>query len=45
MALTGDKFSSDTAKCTFFKNGWYERIRLQLRDWENIKPIPREFFN
>lgn len=39
VALTGDKFGSDPAKCVFFKAGWHERITVLLSGWKNIKPM------
>lgn len=39
LALTGDKFGVDPAKCTFFRNGWYGRITETLCEWKNIMPM------
>lgn len=42
LALTGDKFGSDPAKCVFFKKGYYERITALLDGWNNLAPIGSE---
>ncbi len=42
VALTGDKFGSDPAKCVFFKNGWYEKITALFDGWKNFAPIGSE---
>lgn len=42
VALTGDKFGSDIAKCAFFKKGYYERITELFGGWKNLAPIGGE---
>ncbi len=42
VALTGDKFGSDIAKCAFFKKGYYERITELFAGWKNLAPIGGE---
>lgn len=42
VALTGDKFGSDPAKCAFFKMGYYEKICALLDGWKNAAPIGSE---
>lgn len=39
VALTGDKFGSDPAKCAFFKKGWCEKITVLFEGWKNLAPI------
>lgn len=42
VALTGDKFGSDPAKCAFFKRGWCEKITVLFEGWKNLAPIGSE---
>lgn len=39
IALTGDKFGIDPAKCLFFQKGWHRKIAETLRGWKNIAPL------
>lgn len=35
----GDYYHEDILKCIFFENGWYDRIKNELKDWQLIRPL------
>ena len=35
----GDYYHEDILKCIFFENGWYDKINLELKDWQLAKPL------
>ena len=42
LAITGDKFGIDPAKCLFFQKGWHRKIEETFRGWKNITPMEGE---
>lgn len=39
LAFTGDKLGTDSAKCKFFKQGYYDKLVQALSGWRNAAPV------
>ena len=35
----GSLLGTDTTKCVFFKNGWYEKYAAVMEGWRNVNPL------
>jgi hypothetical protein len=35
----GSLLGTDTTKCVFFENGWYEKYAAVMEGWRNVNPL------